>query len=66
MKRSKVTMDGFLKQVDQLMPEEMRPETKAWFGACKDSANGVKDPCEAGYSLYKCIKVQAGDKFVFA
>lgn len=66
MKRAKVTMDGFLKQVDSLMPEEMRADTKAIFLACKDAPAGIKDQCEAGYTLYTCTVKEAGDKFDFA
>lgn len=37
MKKSKVTLENFFKQVDSLMPEEMRQEVKDLFGQCKDA-----------------------------
>lgn len=38
MKKSKILYDSLIKQVDTLMPDEMKEPTKKAFGLCKDSS----------------------------
>lgn len=38
MKKSKMTLDSFFKQLDVLMPEEMREDIKDIFTQCKDAS----------------------------
>lgn len=38
MKKAKVNYDGMIKQVDTLMPDELKEPTKKVFGICKDSS----------------------------
>lgn len=88
MKKSKVTMDNFFKNVDTLMPEEMRQEIKDIFVQCKDaskpfcflslkmreifiydflefSAQGIKEPCDAGVAVFKCLRDVTGGEREF-
>uniref|UniRef100_A0A336KVV6 CSON000443 protein n=1 Tax=Culicoides sonorensis TaxID=179676 RepID=A0A336KVV6_CULSO len=65
MKKAKVNYEGMMKQIDTLMPDEMKEPTKKTFGLCKDSTQGIKDPCEAGATLLKCVKDNA-EVFTFA
>ncbi|XP_063707568.1 uncharacterized protein LOC134836271 [Culicoides brevitarsis] len=65
MKKAKVNYDGMIKQIDTLMPDEVKETTKRTFTLCKDSANGIKDPCDAGTALLQCMKDKA-EFFTFA
>lgn len=38
MKKAKVNYEGMVKQIDTLMPDEMKEPTKKVFGLCKDSS----------------------------
>lgn len=55
MKKSKIQYDSALKQIESMMPDEIKEPNKKALVACKDSTSGIKDPCEAGYALLKCI-----------
>ncbi|KAJ6636623.1 General odorant-binding protein 72 [Pseudolycoriella hygida] len=48
MKKNKLNYDAAIKQMDMLLPDELLEDNKFAIGTCKDSANGVKDACEAG------------------
>lgn len=64
MKRAKMNADAAIKQMEQLLPEHLKePNIKA-LEICKDSANGIKDMCEAGYAAIKCM-YKNNPKFVF-
>lgn len=56
MKKAKVNYQATMKQVDLLIPDDLKEGYKSSITACKDSANGMKDQCEAAYTLLKCVK----------
>lgn len=55
MKKNKITYDAAMKQFDMLLPDEMRDPYKKSLTICKDSANGIKDSCEAAFVVIKCM-----------
>lgn len=64
MKKAKLNYDAAIKQIDTMMPEEMKEPNKRALEACKNAVNGIKDPCEAGYTILKCI-VKENPDFTF-
>lgn len=65
MKKAKVNFAAAMKQIDILLPEELKEPNKNALTLCKDSTQGIKDNCEAGYALVKCL-YNNNPKFVFA
>lgn len=64
MKKNKVTYEAAIKQMDLLMPDEIREQYKGSLTTCKDSTDGIKDNCEAAQTLLKCLmKINADMKF---
>lgn len=55
MKKNKINYDAAMKQFDMLLPDEMRDPYKIALTTCKDSANGIKDSCDAAYALIQCM-----------
>jgi PBP/GOBP family len=64
IKKGKILYEATLKQIDMLVPNDYKPAFKQGANACKDSAVGIKDNCEAAYTLLKCF-VANNPKFVF-
>ncbi|XP_059621568.1 general odorant-binding protein 72-like [Phlebotomus argentipes] len=58
MKRGKVNVPASLKQIDVLVPEDLKDDYRNALDACKDSAKGIKDNCEAAYAFLKCTHVK--------
>nr|AWC08421.1 odorant-binding protein 10 [Bradysia odoriphaga] len=55
MKKNKVNYEAAIKTMEKLLSDDLLEENKNGLTKCKDSANGIKDNCEAGFVLVKCI-----------
>lgn len=55
MKKGKLLYDAVMRSIDTLMPEEMRDVTRNAIESCKGAVVGLKDSCEAGFTLLKCF-----------
>jgi hypothetical protein len=55
MKKGKMQYEAVMKSIDTMMPDELRDGTKKAVEACKTVAAGIKDPCEASFTVVKCI-----------
>lgn len=55
MKKGKMLYDGVMKSIDTMLPDELRDDTRRAVEVCKDAAVGIKDHCEASYTLLKCV-----------
>lgn len=64
MKKNKLNPEGALKQFDALLPESMKEPYKNALIACKDSLNGIKNPCDAAFAFLKCFQAN-NPKFAF-
>lgn len=64
MKKGKFLYEASLKQVDILMPDSYKEEYRAGLAHCKDVAVGVKNNCEAAYTIFTCLRAQISN-FVF-
>lgn len=64
MKKNKINMEGALKQFDVLLPDSYKDVYKNALNICKDSANGVKNPCDAAFAFTKCFHAN-NPKFTF-
>lgn len=68
MKKGKFNLEQTRKQVELMLPEvpeDYKTPMLASMEICKDSTKGIKDNCEASYTLMKCIQ-KNNPKFVFA
>ncbi|XP_052890107.1 general odorant-binding protein 72-like [Anopheles moucheti] len=65
MKKGKIHADSAIKQIDLLIPSEIAEPTIRAFDGCRDSANGIKNSCEAAYALLKCLHAK-NPKYFFA
>ncbi|XP_063707552.1 general odorant-binding protein 72-like [Culicoides brevitarsis] len=64
VKKGKANIDGALKQIDLLMPDELKEPFKQGIIACEHSADGIKDMCEKAFAGAKCFKAN-NPKFFF-
>lgn len=64
VKKGKIQYDTVMKSLETLMPDELYDDTKRALELCKTSAVGIKDPCEASYTLLTCL-VKENPKFYF-
>uniref|UniRef100_A0A1A9WX30 Uncharacterized protein n=1 Tax=Glossina brevipalpis TaxID=37001 RepID=A0A1A9WX30_9MUSC len=64
MKKGKFLYEGALKQVDLLMPDSYKDEYRPGLAKCKDSANGIKNNCDAAYAVLSCLRGEI-TQFVF-
>ncbi|KAL7025154.1 hypothetical protein ACKWTF_013368 [Chironomus riparius] len=55
VKKGKMNVDSVLKNIDTMMPDELREDTKRAVNVCKDNGGGTKDYCEAAYNILKCF-----------
>ncbi|XP_055678210.1 general odorant-binding protein 72-like [Lutzomyia longipalpis] len=55
MKRGKFQFEATKKQVELLLEGELRDANIKAFEACKSCTDGIKDHCEAGFSLLLCL-----------
>ncbi|XP_055606332.1 general odorant-binding protein 72-like [Uranotaenia lowii] len=65
MRKGKVYADQAIRSSDMLLPPEIGEPTKAAFDTCRDSADGIKNNCEAAYALLKCLH-KNNPKYFFA
>ncbi|XP_052890106.1 general odorant-binding protein 72 isoform X2 [Anopheles moucheti] len=63
-RKGKVNYEKSLKQIDTMLPDDMKPAFRAGLEACKTAAQGVKDHCEAASILLQCF-YKNNPKFVF-
>lgn len=56
--------ESVMKNIETMMPDELGVDTKRAVEVCKTSAVGIKDPCEAAYTLMKCL-VKENPQFYF-
>lgn len=54
-KKGKVNYDAAMKQIDLLLPESYKEPTRNALNVCRESGKGIKDNCDAGYDIAKCI-----------
>uniref|UniRef100_A0A182MJQ8 Uncharacterized protein n=1 Tax=Anopheles culicifacies TaxID=139723 RepID=A0A182MJQ8_9DIPT len=54
-RKGKVNYEKSLKQIDTMLPENMKPAFRAGLEACKSAAQGIKDHCEAAAILLQCF-----------
>ncbi|XP_039431575.1 general odorant-binding protein 72-like [Culex pipiens pallens] len=64
MKKGKLNYDAMLKQIDTIMPDELAEPMRNAVNVCRNSADGIKNNCEASYAVAKCIS-KNNPKFVF-
>lgn len=64
MRKGKLQYDAVLKAVETMMPDELKDGTKRALEVCKSSGVGIKDPCEASYTILGCIWKEYPDFFV--
>lgn len=64
VKKGKMNVDSVLKNIDTLMPDELREDTKRAITVCKDAGAGIKDYCDAAYTILKCFFTE-NPKFFF-
>lgn len=50
-----MNVESVLKNIDNLMPEELREDTKRAINGCKDMGLGTKDYCQAAFDILKCF-----------
>nr|QGW50684.1 odorant-binding protein 20 [Propsilocerus akamusi] len=55
MKKGKLMYDAVMKSIDTMLPDELKDDTKRAIEMCKDSSVGIKDNCDAAFTLLKCI-----------
>lgn len=55
MKKNKINYDATLKQIDMLMPDEMKDDYRRALLNCKESGVGIKDACDAAYAILSCM-----------
>lgn len=63
-KKGKANIDSAIKQIDLLMPEDLKEPFKQGVLACEHSADNIKDMCEKAYVGAKCFKAN-NPKFFF-
>uniref|UniRef100_A0A182SJH1 Uncharacterized protein n=1 Tax=Anopheles maculatus TaxID=74869 RepID=A0A182SJH1_9DIPT len=54
-RKGKVNYEKSLKQIDTMLPDNMKPAFRAGLEACKTAAQGIKDHCEAAAILLQCF-----------
>ncbi|XP_073832255.1 odorant-binding protein 19a [Musca autumnalis] len=64
MKKGKFLYEASLKQVEILMPDHYKEEYRAGLAKCKDVAVGIKNSCEAAYTIFTCLRGEI-TQFVF-
>ncbi|XP_058817472.1 uncharacterized protein LOC131680778 [Topomyia yanbarensis] len=64
IRKGKVNADAAIKQIDMLIPPEIGEPTKVAFDSCRNSADGIKNNCDAAFALVKCLH-QNNPKFFF-
>jgi hypothetical protein len=55
VKKGKINIESVLRNIDTLVPDEMRDDTKRAVNACKEKGLGTKDYCDAAYKILKCV-----------
>ncbi|XP_053608379.1 general odorant-binding protein 72 isoform X1 [Plodia interpunctella] len=55
IKNGKLNFDAALKQVDLLLPEDLKEPTKEAMTACRKVPDAYKDICDASFHVTKCI-----------
>lgn len=64
MKKGKLQYEPLMKSIDTMMPDELKDGTKRAVESCKNSAVGIKDPCEASFSVLGCVIKEYPEFFV--
>uniref|UniRef100_A0A1Q3FQN6 Putative odorant-binding protein 56a n=1 Tax=Culex tarsalis TaxID=7177 RepID=A0A1Q3FQN6_CULTA len=64
MKKGKLNYDAMLKQIDTIMPDELAEPMRNAVNICQNSADGIKNNCDAAYAVAQCIS-KNNPKFVF-
>lgn len=55
MRKSKINYEAAMKQMDNLLPDNMKDDYKSALTTCKDSTSGEKNACEAAYKFLNCF-----------
>nr|AFD34175.1 odorant binding protein 4 [Argyresthia conjugella] len=65
IKNGKLNVEAALKQVDLLLPEDLKEPAKAAIIACRKVSESYKDICEASFHTTKCIYNENPEIFFF-
>ncbi|KAL4711118.1 hypothetical protein ACJJTC_009489 [Scirpophaga incertulas] len=65
IKNNKLNYEAVLKQVDMMIPADMKDAVRAATMHCKDISKKYKDICEAAYWTAKCMYDYDAKNFVF-
>lgn len=63
-KKGKLLYDAGLKQINTMLPENMRADYVAALDACREAGKGLKDNCDAAYEMIQCF-MQNNPVFIF-
>ncbi|KAJ6635219.1 General odorant-binding protein lush [Pseudolycoriella hygida] len=64
-KKNEISLEKTLKQLDVLLPPELKQDAIEGAHACKDVQKQHKDPCDKTYYTAKCAYAKYPDKFMF-
>lgn len=56
MKKGKFNYEVAIKQIDVMMPDNLKGSFKNGMGNCKNAADGIKNNCEAAFTLLNCLR----------
>ncbi|XP_026330787.1 general odorant-binding protein 72-like [Hyposmocoma kahamanoa] len=65
MKNGKLSYEAAMKQIDLLLPDEIKEPAKKALTACKKVPDSYKDICEASFHTTKCIYNENPEIFFF-
>ncbi|XP_058064643.1 general odorant-binding protein 72-like [Anopheles bellator] len=63
-RRGKVNYEKSLRQIDTMLPDDLKSDFRTGLEACKNAAKDIKDHCEASYVLVQCF-YKNNPKFIF-
>ncbi|XP_055628925.1 general odorant-binding protein 72-like [Toxorhynchites rutilus septentrionalis] len=55
IKKGKVNYEATMKQIDTIMPDELAEPMRKAVDICRNSADGIKNNCDAAYAVVKCV-----------
>lgn len=55
MKKGKIMYEAVVKSIETMMPDEIKDDSRRAFEACKTVSVGIKDHCDAAFTLLKCL-----------
>ncbi|XP_058463907.1 general odorant-binding protein 72-like [Malaya genurostris] len=55
IRKGKLNYDATIKQIETIMPDELAEPMRVALDICRDSGDGIKNHCDASYSIMQCI-----------